>query len=417
MNKSTLSNGIRVVTEQIPTCRSVSFGVWVKAGSRYESSEMNGVSHFIEHMLFKGSRSYSTKEIAELFDGLGGNVNAFTAKEYTCYYFKVLDEHFQTAAGVLADMILHPLLDSEELNKERKVILEEIAMYEDTPDDLVHDLIAEASFGKHPLGQTILGTRESLDGQDAESLRSYMQRFYTTDQMVISMVGNINESMMECVDGLFSEYGPQGQACEFTEVPFLADQISISKKTEQNHICLSLPGYPLQDARVYAMLMLNNAIGGGMSSRLFQEIREDRGLAYSVFSYHTSYMKTGLFTIYAGTASQQSEEVLDITMQVLHDIQMNGLTDTEISKGKEQLKGSLIMSLESNTSRMNRMGKQELMLSKHESLDAIIERIDQVNKDSIDQVIQELFTRPFAAAMVGQEHEAITKLRRDQLVL
>jgi predicted Zn-dependent peptidase len=412
--KYQLNNGLRVVLEKIPTCRSVSFGIWVKTGSRFEDEDNNGISHFIEHMLFKGTEKYSAKAIAEEFDAIGGNVNAFTSKEYTCYYAKVLDQHLPIALDILSDMYFNSLLKAEDLMKEKNVILEEISMYEDTPDDLVHDLIAKAAYNHHPLGYSILGKESNLIAMQPDDLRTYMQEHYHIGNTVISLAGNIDDSVMDLIEHYFGGFTNHKEEASTLAPQFLGQQIFRKKKTEQNHICLSLPGCSLQDKQLFAMILLNNVIGGGMSSRLFQEIREERGLAYSIYSYHAAHADSGMFTIYAGTAPKQTEEVLDVTMNVLQDIIDKSMSESELSKGKEQLKGSLILSLESTSSRMNRMGKNELMLGKHYSLDEIISRIEAVQMSDIRQLTKRIFSEPFALAMVGQSDKILSKFRRDQ---
>ncbi|WP_281887556.1 pitrilysin family protein [Paenibacillus sp. YYML68] len=416
MDKYTLSNGLRVVVEKIPTCRSVAFGIWVKTGSRNENETNNGISHFIEHMLFKGTDKYSAKEIAEIFDGIGGNVNAFTSKEYTCYYCKVLDEHLPLAVEVLSDMFFNSVFDPEELEKEKNVIYEEIAMYEDTPDDMVHDLIARAAFGEHRLGQTIIGTQQNLEPMTRDTLKSYMKEQYTPANTVVAIAGNIGDDVLQLIERHFQSFTGSPAEQESSKLDFRSDLEYFQKKTEQNHICLSLPGLAVSDEQLYATVLLNNAIGGGMSSRLFQEIREKRGLAYSVYSYHTSYQDGGMFTIYTGTAPKQTAEVLKVTMEMLHDLKQNGLTPAELRKGKEQMKGSLILSLESTSSRMNRLGKNELMLGRHYSLDEIIARIERVEMEQIEELTASLLSKPFALAMVGASDAVISGMRRDQLV-
>ncbi|MDO7905780.1 pitrilysin family protein [Paenibacillus sp. JX-17] len=417
MEKIQLKNGLRVVMEKIPTCRSVSFGIWVKTGSRNEEPVVNGISHFIEHMMFKGTERYDAKAIAEQFDAIGGNVNAFTSKEYTCYYAKVLDEHLPIAVDVLSDMFFHSQLDETELAKEKNVILEEISMYEDTPDDLVHDLVSRAAYGDHPLAYSILGTEERLAPMNATHLREYMNHHYTIENTVISVAGNINDELIELLEKYFGHFDVHGST-GMLEVPdFHGDLLFHKKKTEQNHICMSFPGLAIGHDKQYAMVLLNNAIGGGMSSRLFQEIREKRGLAYSVYSYHSSHADSGLFTIYAGTAPKQTRDVLDLTKELLHDVAVNGLTESEIRKGKEQLKGSLILSLESTGSRMNRLGKNELMLGRHYTLDQMIENIEKVTMADVDAVLNQMFAAPFALSMVGSSDKAISDVRRDELVV
>lgn len=418
MNKYTLSNGLRVVVEYIPSVRSVSFGIWVKTGSRNESLDNNGISHFIEHMMFKGTSTRSAKDIADQFDGIGGNVNAFTSKEYTCYFAKVLDEHLPIAVDTLSDMFFNSQLDAEELAKEKNVILEEIAMYEDTPDDKVHDEAARAAFGDHPLAYSILGLEDRLTAMGPDDLRQYMTERYTIENTVVSVAGNVEEkSLLELLERHFGGFSLHSASESQVLAPaFKGDYIFFKKKTEQNHICLSFQGRPIGDSQLYAMVLLNNALGGGMSSRLFQEIREKHGLAYSVYSYHTSYADSGLFTIYAGTAPKQTKDVLDLTMEQLHDLSVNGLHSEELSRGKEQLKGSLILGLESTSSRMNRIGKNELMLGRHITMDQLLKRIDGITEEDIREVMKSLLSAPFAAAMVGSSDKDAAGIRRDQLV-
>nr|WP_211184542.1 pitrilysin family protein [Paenibacillus lemnae] len=402
--------------EQIPTCRSVSFGIWVKTGSRNETPDINGITHFIEHMMFKGTYRFDARAIAEQFDAIGGNVNAFTSKEYTCYYAKVLDEHLPIAVDVLSDMFFNSRLDAEELAKEKNVILEEISMYEDTPDDLVHDLMSLSAYGDHPLAYPILGSKERLESMDPETLRTYMNRHYTIDNTVIALAGNIDDSVIELLERHFGAFRNRGTSDTLSVPSFQDGLVYRKKKTEQNHICLSFPGSSIHDELQYAMVLLNNAIGGGMSSRLFQEIREKRGLAYSVYSYHSSHADSGMFTIYAGTAPKQTKDVLELTKEMMADLAVKGMTEEELSKGKEQLKGSLILSLESTGSRMNRLGKNELMLGRHYSLDDMIRRIEGVTMHDVNQVLDRMFVEPFALAMVGSTDKALNGMRRDEFV-
>lgn len=418
MNKYTLSNGLRVVVEYIPTVRSVSFGIWVKTGSRHETPENNGISHFIEHMLFKGTEKRTSKDIADLFDGIGGNVNAFTSKEYTCYFAKVLDEHLPLAVDALSDMFFHSQLDPEELAKEKNVILEEISMYEDTPDDKVHDEASRAAFGDHSLAYSILGLEDRLTAMTSDTLRGYMNDMYTLENTVISVAGNVEESsLLSLLETYFGGFKNSKPALTTLEAPtFHGDYLFYKKKTEQNHICVSFPGCSISDSNLYAMILLNNALGGGMSSRLFQEIREKRGLAYSVYSYHTSYADTGLFTLYAGTAPKQTTEVLDLTMEQIGELSVKGLGEDELHRGKEQLKGSLILSLESTSSRMNRLGKNELMLGQHYTLDELLKRIDSVQMEDVQEVTKRMLSVPFSVAMVGTNDKAAKQLGRNQFV-
>ncbi|MFD2670050.1 M16 family metallopeptidase [Marinicrinis sediminis] len=399
--------------ETIPTCRSVSFGIWVKTGSRNESAAQNGISHLIEHMLFKGTDRFTAKQIADYFDGIGGFVNAFTSKEYTCYYAKVLDEHLNGTLDVMSSMFFDSLMDEEELRKEKNVVLEEIAMYEDTPDDHVHDLIAQASYGDHSLSYPILGTEDNLAAFTPADLKQYMDEHYTVDQTVISLVGNVDESVLPLLEQYFSRMTSGAKATELTLPSFAPNHAFLDKTTEQNHICLAFPGRSIKDEDLYAMVLLNNNIGGGMSSRLFQEIREKRGLAYSVYSYHSAHMDSGLFTIYLGTVPKQTDEALKVTRELLVKLIEDGLTEEELQRGKEQMKGSLILSLESNSSRMNRIGKNELLLQKHYTLDEMIERIEAIEMETVEKMIGEVLAKPFASAMVGHTVEEFDRVRRE----
>ncbi|MCC3371821.1 pitrilysin family protein [Cohnella sp. REN36] len=416
MNKYTLKNGLRVMIETIPTCRSVSFGIWVKTGSRHETPADNGISHFIEHMLFKGTSRHSAKEIADRFDGIGGNVNAFTSKEYTCYYAKVLDQHLPIAVDILSDMFFESQLADDELSKEKNVILEEISMYEDTPDDTVHDLASKAAYGDHPLAYSILGTAERLNAMGPQDLRRYMAQQYTVDNVVVSLAGNVGEEALELLERHFGRFDVHANAGTLDVPAFRSDALFHQKKTEQNHLCLTFPGCSIGDPKMYAMTLLNNAIGGGMSSRLFQEIREKRGLAYSVYSYHTSYADSGLFTVYAGTAPKQTQDVYDLTMELLNDISAQGLSEAEVTRGKEQLKGNLILSLESTSSRMNRLGKNELMLGRHLTLDQMIERIEAVTMDDVNDMMSRMMSAPGALAVVGSHEKVLSGLGREFVV-
>ncbi|CAM4252090.1 M16 family metallopeptidase [Saccharibacillus endophyticus] len=416
MEKYTLSNGLRVVAEHIPGSRSVSFGIWVKNGSRNETEADNGISHFIEHMLFKGTNRYNAREIAEQFDAIGGNVNAFTSKEYTSYYAKVLDEHLPIAMDTLADMFFNSKFDPEELSREKNVIFEEISMYLDDPDDLVHDLIVEAAYEGHPLAMPILGTQEHLEAMSSDDLMGFMHERYTINNTIVAIAGNLGDNIRELIEQHFGSFQRRGEEQSITVPSFDGGLVYRKKKTEQNHICLAFQGFGYDDPRQYAMALLNNSIGGGMSSKLFQEIREKRGLAYSVYSYHSAHIDSGYFTIYAGTAPKQTADVLQLTREVLQDVQSNGLSESEIFKGKQQLKGSLIMGLEGSGSRMNRLGKNELMLGRHESIDETIAKVEAVTEKDVRLALDHLFAQPFAVAMVGNSDRAINALRRDELV-
>lgn len=401
INKYTCQNGVRIVLEQIPTVRSVAIGVWIGTGSRNEIPENNGISHFLEHMFFKGTKTRSAREIAESFDSIGGQVNAFTSKEYTCYYAKVLDNHSQYALEVLSDMFFNSTFVAEELDKEKNVVYEEIKMYEDTPDDIVHDLLSKAIYNEHALGYPILGTEESLKTFTSDTLNQYMFDTYTPENVVISIAGNVPETFIAEVEKLFGHYEAGKEKIEYQAPSFHTNHIARKKETEQAHLCLGYEGLQIGHSDVYSLITLNNVLGGSMSSRLFQDVREQRGLAYSVFSYHSAFRDTGVVTIYGGTGAKQLDVLFETIQDTLSKLKQEGITDKELSNSKEQLKGSLMLSLESTNSRMSRNGKNELLLGRHRSLDEIVEQIDEVSKDSVNQLANKIFTDNYSVSLVS----------------
>ncbi|WP_077621920.1 M16 family metallopeptidase [Sediminibacillus massiliensis] len=401
LRKHTCTNGLRIVMEDIPAVRSVTIGIWIRTGSRNETHSNNGISHFLEHMLFKGTANRTAKDIAEAFDAIGGQVNAFTSKEYTCFYAKVLDSHKELALEILADMFFHSAFDEEEMEKEKKVVLEEIKMAEDTPDDIVHDLLSHASYGKHPLGFPILGTEKTLASFTKETLQNYMDKQYTPKNVVVSIAGNVQEDFFNEVEKHFGSYQASDSNDKFEKPDFLAEHIERRKETEQAHLCLGYNGLSVEDDDIYSLIVMNNIFGGSMSSRLFQEVREERGLAYSVFSYHSSFLDNGLLTIYAGTGKDQLPLLRETIDKTINELIENGLTDKELKNSKEQLKGNLMLSLESTNSRMSRNGKNELILNRHRTLDEMIKEIDAVTHDSTDRIIQSLFNDRYASALIS----------------
>ena len=405
-----MQNGIRIVMEPITYVNSVSIGIWVKIGSRYESITNNGVSHFIEHMLFKGTKNRTAKEIANSIDKIGGQINAFTSKESTCYYAKVLDSHFDIALDVLSDMFFNSNFSSEEIEKEKGVIIEEISMYEDSPEDLVHDLFAQAVWSENPLGMSILGTEESLAKIDRSSMLDYYNSNYIPENIVISVVGNIEPKVVaEKIKKCFETYNPRLKAVNKLKEPsFETNSIIRSKDTEQIHLCIGFDGVDIRNSHYYPLLVVNNIFGGAMSSRLFQSIREDKGLAYSVFSYPSSYQDCGLFSIYAGMKPTQLHKVSELIMQEIHEIKKNGISQEELYDSKEQLKGSYILGLESTSGRMISIGKSELMLNKIYSPSEIIEKIDRIDMESVDNAIKHIFTLDkMAAAVIGSVDKSL----------
>ncbi|CQR47649.1 Protease 3 precursor [Paraliobacillus sp. PM-2] len=394
------TNGLRIVLESIPTVRSVTIGIWVRTGSRDETSTNNGISHFLEHMFFKGTKKRSAKDIAESFDAIGGQVNAFTSKEYTCYYAKVLDTHKNVAIDLLSDMFFHSTFDESELEKEKNVVLEEIRMAEDTPDDIVHDLLAEASYGKHSLSYPILGEEETIQSFTRKDLIEYKQAHYTPNNIVISVAGNVEESFISDVEQLFNQFDNENKSKILVKPKFEPIQLTRQKQTEQAHLCLGYRGLPIEDKDIFSLIIVNNVLGGSMSSRLFQEIREERGLAYSVFSYHSSFLDDGLLTIYAGTGKQYLSTLQETIQQTISDFVTNGLTEKELINSKEQLKGNLLLGLESTNSRMSRNGKNELMLGRHRSLDELTAEIDQVNDVSTNRILNQIFNENYSTALI-----------------
>lgn len=401
--KYTCQNGVRVVLENIPTVRSVAIGIWIRTGSRNETPELNGISHFLEHMFFKGTNTRTAREIAESFDSIGGQVNAFTSKEYTCYYAKVLDNHASFALEVLSDMFFNSTFDEEELIKEKNVVFEEIKMYEDTPDDIVHDLLSQAVYQNHSLGYPILGTEDTLHTFTGETLKQYVADTYTPENVVISIAGNINESFIKEVESYFGSYQGEMAKRDDQSPSFHSDRISRKKETEQAHLCIGFQGLKVGHEDIYSLIILNNILGGSMSSRLFQEVREQRGLAYSVFSYHSAYQDSGIVTIYGGTGSKQLNVLFDTVQETLGKLKQTGITEKELKNSKEQLKGSLMLSLESTNSRMSRNGKNELLLKRHRSLDEIVDQIDQVTKLSVDEMAKVTFTDEYSIALVSPD--------------
>lgn len=396
----TLSNGVRIVLERVPTVRSVSIGIWLFTGSRNETEDENGVSHFLEHMLFKGTKNRNAQEIAEAFDSIGGYVNAFTAKEYTCYYARVLDTYKDYALEILSDMFFNSLLLEEELEREKKVIIEEIKMYEDTPDDHVHDLLSQAFFGNHELGRSILGTENRLKAMTRDTLIDYMEKYYTPQNTVISVAGNVDDLFIKEIEKWFSHFKREESEIVRTKPNPQFQAIKKEKEIEQAHLCLGFQGLPADDDALMSLLLINSALGTGMSSRLFQEVREKRGLAYSVYSYHHSYVDSGMLGIYAGTTKAQLPELIETIESIISDLLKNGISEQELNNKKEKLKGNILLSLESTSSRMSRNGRNELLLKKHRTLDDIIEEIDKVDLEKTEETIRHIFNGKRAEAII-----------------
>lgn len=401
INKITCKNGLRIVSEHIPYVRSVAVGIWVQAGSRYELPEENGLTHFIEHMLFKGTEKRTAKQIAEEFDRIGGNINAFTSKENTCYYAKVLDHHAEHAVEILADMFFHSQFDANEIEKERQVVLEEINMVEDTPDDIVHEYLWQAMYENDPLGSPILGTEETLNSFTKEKILAYMKKHYTPKNVVISVAGNIPEGLIQHIETLFSQLDRNNNEKIHVATPNLKPvHVENFRETEQAHLCLAYPSLSVKADNIYSLVVMNNILGGSMSSRLFQEIREEKGLAYSIYSYHSSYEDTGALAIYGGTSNNQLEELSESIQQTIQSVLEKGFNETEVSNAKEQLKGNLLLGLESSNARMSRNGKNELLYGEHRSLDEVSESIDEVTLQSVMDLATETFSHKPAISII-----------------
>ncbi len=401
IEKHTSESGLRVVLENIPSVRSVTIGVWILTGSRNETDINNGISHLIEHMMFKGTKKRTAQEIAEAFDSIGGQVNAFTSREYTCYYARVIDTHKEHALEVLSDMFFNSKFDEKELEREKKVVSEEIKMYEDAPDDIVHDLLSKAAFGSHSLGYPILGTDSHLQSFTREDLFEYKRKFYNPENVVISVAGNVDTDFISKVESYFDNFENERISNKIEKPIFLAEDLNRSKDTEQAHLCFGYEGIPINDERYSSLAVLNNVLGGSMSSRLFQEVREEKGLAYSVFSHHSSYLDSGLLTIYAGTGNDSLPALKSTIESTLENLVSEGITDKELKNSQEQLKGQIMLSLENTSSRMMRNGRNELLLGKHRSLDDIILDLNAVNHKSIKEISNQVFSARPAIALVA----------------
>jgi predicted Zn-dependent peptidase len=390
---TTLGNGVRVITEHMPHVRSVSVGIWVGSGSRRETPERNGISHFIEHMLFKGTERRSAEDIARSVDSIGGNLDAFTAKELVCFNTKVLDEHLSLAFDVLADLVLHPMFRPEDIEKEKSVVLEEIKMEADSPDYLVHEIFSANFWKDHPLGKPILGTRETVKRFDHAVLDAYYRSVYSPDNLVVTAAGNLtHERMVDLTRSYFESLPPQAPA-PLDPVPGTHARIALRNKKalEQVHMCLGVPSYPLPHEERFACYVMNTLLGGGMSSRLFQNIRERQGLAYAVFSELSPYRDTGCLSIYAGTSIESAPKVVDSIMKEFKDLKQNRVSTEELRRAKDHLKGSLMLSLESTASRMSNLARQEMYFSRFFTLDELLQSIETVTAEDVQRVAQAFF--------------------------
>ncbi|WP_082802003.1 M16 family metallopeptidase [Herbidospora cretacea] len=409
IRRTVLPGGLRVVTETMPTVRSVAVGAWVGIGSRDEDPEHTGATHFLEHLLFKGTPTRDAMEISASIEGIGGEINAFTAKEYTCYYARVLDEDLPLAIDVLADVVTSSLITPDDVESERGVILEEIAMHDDDPSDVVHEAFSEELYGDTPIGRPILGNDDTINALTRDRIHEYYQRFYLPTHTVISVAGNVShEHVVELVARAYERAGALGGDASpipprvgGAGLPAHRGVKVVDRPTEQANLVLGTTGVSRTDDRRFALGVLNAALGGGMSSRLFQEIREKRGLAYSAYSYTSQYADTGQFGVYVGCLPAKVDDVLKICRDEIARVVSEGFTEEEIVRGKGQMRGGLVLGLEDTGSRMSRIGKSELVYDRLMSVDEVLERIDAVTAADIAEVASDVLTRPLTLAVIG----------------
>jgi len=416
IQREVLPNGLTILTEQMDHIRSVSMGIWVKSGSRHEDPNVNGISHFVEHMVFKGTTSRSAEDIARQVDSIGGNMDAFTGKETICFNIKVLDEHLPIAVDVLSDMVLHPVFDVKEITRERGVILEEIKMDEDNPDYLVHEIFTQNFFKDHPLGKPILGTKETVRRFDQVAVLGYYGGKFAASNLVISAAGNVNHH--EFVGLLQKQFGqlPSGSNGWHDSPPKINSRIILRNKKalEQVQICVGVPSYPISHEKRYASYILNTLLGGGMSSRLFQNVREKQGLVYSIFSELNPFRDTGLLSVYAGTSRESAPKVVQAIVREFRQLKENAISGEELQRAKDQLKGSLMLSLESSTARMSNLARQEMYYDRFFGMDEIIARIQAVTLEDLLASAKELFQTELIAVTVLGNLNGL-KIKRDFL--
>ena len=416
IQREVLPNGLTILTEQMDHIRSVSMGIWVKSGSRHEDPKVNGISHFVEHMVFKGTTTRSAEDIARQVDSIGGNMDAFTGKETICFNIKVLDEHLPIAVDVLSDMVLHPVFDVKEITRERGVILEEIKMDEDNPDYLVHEIFTQNFFKDHPLGKPILGTKETVRRFERPAVLDYYSSKFAPNNLIISAAGSLSHH--ELVELLRERFGPltAGSNGWHDTPPKTNSRIILRNKKalEQVQICLGVPSYPISHEKRYASYILNTLLGGGMSSRLFQNVREKQGLVYSIFSELNPFRDTGLLSVYAGTSRESAPKVVQAIVSEFRQLKENAISAEELQRAKDQLKGGLMLSLESSTARMSNLARQEMYYDRFFGMDEIIARIQAVTLEDLLTSAKELFQPELIAVTVLGNLNGL-KIKRDFL--
>ncbi len=400
--KTVLGNGITVMSEEMDAVRSVALGIWFAVGSRDESPPEAGMSHFMEHMMFKGTPSRAAAQISEAFDQLGGELNAFTSKEYTCYYARVLDEHVPTAIEILSDMVVSSLLDEEACSNEREVVIEEISRMEDTPDDRIHELFANTLWPDHPIGLPILGRRETVGGFGHAESVAFRERHYLTGNTVVAAAGHVDhDALVELVERFLTMSAGPRSARPAAHAPSASRLAVLEKDTEQAHICWGVSGLNAHHEDRFTLAIVDSILGGGMASRLFQEIREKKGLAYAVYSFHALYQDTGQFTVYAGTRPANAEQVIRLVQAEAERVRTQGVTPEELNRAKQSIKGHLVLGLESTRNRMTRLGKNEVTGGEILSVDEVIRRVDAVTNEDAKRVANGLLSAEKVLAVIG----------------
>jgi predicted Zn-dependent peptidase len=403
-HKTVFPNGLRIISESIPTVRSISIGLWVDVGSRDELSGFEGISHFIEHMVFKGTATRSPQQIAAHLESVGGILNAFTSREQTCYFAKIIDEHLPLAVEILADLVFNGRFDDADIQKEKNIVIDEINEVNDTPSDLVHDFFAEIMFGSHPLGRSIMGTDKSVKGLSRKMMMSYLAANYQPEKIIVAASGNLkHRDLVNLVKRYFGAYQPNNHKPLKRVKPKLCPGIAVKKReTTQTHICIGTPAYRFDHPQRAALMLLNSIIGGGMSSKLFQKVREDMGMAYTVFSYLDFFMDAGVIGVYLNAEKKNTGAVISAVYKELYNFTGDKLDSKEIDSAKEQLKGSLVLGLENTSNRMNRMAKHELLLGRYVDVDETISEIQKITATQVKNVAAALFERDkFTIAVLG----------------
>src|SRR5947207_314095 len=416
IRREVLPNGLTLITEQMQHIRSVSIGIWIKTGSRDEDLQWNAISHFIEHMVFKGTKNRSAEDIARQVDSIGGNMDAFTAKECVCFNVKVLDEHMPIAMDVLSDLVLNPVFDVQDIGRERGVILEEIKMDEDNPDYLVHEIFTQNFWKDHPLGKPILGTKETVKRFERDSVVDAYTHRFAPSNIIVSAAGNLDhDRFVELVTGKFEHMKPMNNGFH-SSAPKIISRITLRNKKalEQVQLCIGVPAHPIAHEKRHAGYILNTVLGGGMSSRLFQNILERQGLAYSIYSDLNPYRDTGCLAVYAGTSLASASKVVQSVVSEFRKLKNEPVPEEELRRSKAQLKGSLMLSLESSTSRMSNLARQEMYFDRFYDLDELIARIEAVTAEDLTKLANEFFkTESVAVTALGNLNGL--KLTRDQL--